>query len=337
VAPDTLEKAFGGKHEPYPLPDHIAQTFDGKDGYTVHTGYFGMEGGGAEKAFAAPAEKEAAAAGARGGGLKKSMSSTRLAKVRQMLARFDTMGRSKGVPTANEVPKTSPRITVFGATGRTGMQVVGLALKAGYDVCAFVRIDGKGVPPALLAMGREFGEDKLQVVVGDVTNANDLDRAIETSDAVVSCMGAPPALASGANEFYETTGTKIVEALERNGTKRFVVVTAAQAKRMSQAWWDKNASLAENLSRPMYWAGTYKHLAALEKYIEERKDQVDYTFVRPSQLDDSATSDKYKLESGSFFVGGGPLPRPALAAFIVQECIVANKHVGTGVALAAVD
>jgi len=67
----------------------------------------------------------------------------------------------------------------------------------------------QGVPPGLLAMGKEFGEDKLQIVVGDVTNPNDLDRAIETSDAVVSCMGAPPAVQSGTNEFYMTTGSKV--------------------------------------------------------------------------------------------------------------------------------
>jgi putative NADH-flavin reductase len=142
---------------------------------------------------------------------------------------------------------------------------------------------------------------------------------------------------TGANEFYMTTGSLIVEALERNGTKRFVVVTAAQAKRMSQAWWDKNASLTENLARPVYWAGTYKHLADLEKFVESKKDSVDYTFVRPALLDDAATTDQYKMEEGSFFVGGGPLSRPALAAFIVKECVSANKYIGTGVALAAVD
>ena len=116
-----------------------------------------------------------------------------------------------------------------------------------------------------------------------------------------------------------------------------MVVTAAQAKRMSQAWWDKNASLTENLARPVYWAGTYKHLADLEKYVEEKKDTVDFTFVRPALLDDVATNDKYKMEVQSFFVGGGPLPRPALASFIVKECVVGNKYVGNGVALAAVD
>ena len=257
VAPDVLEQAFGGKHAPYPLPDHIANTFDTKEGHTVHLGYFAdtdgaaTAGGGAAAAAAAADDKPA--------GIKKSLSSSRLHRVRHILARFDTMGRTKGAPNASEVPKSSPRVTVFGATGRTGMLVVGLALKAGYDVCAFVRIDGHGVPPSLLAMGKEFGEDKLQIVVGDVTNASDLDRAIETSDAVVSCMGAPLSMQTGANEFYMTTGSKIVESMERNGTKRFVVVTAAQ---VSQAWWDSNASLTENISRPLYWAG-----ALLSSYL----------------------------------------------------------------------
>ena len=253
VAADTLETTFGGKHAPYPLPDHIASLFDTEEGYTVHTGYFGDVA-----TDHTPAEAAEAAKANGKHKLKKGMSSTRVMRVRGMLAKMSSM-RALGAPTAIEVPKSSPRVTVFGATGRTGMLVVGLALKAGYDVCAFVRIDGKGVPPALLAMGKEFGEDKLQIVVGDVTNASDLDRAIETSDAVVSCMGAPLSMQTGANEFYMTTGSKIVESMERNGTKRFVVVTAAQ---VSQAWWDSNASLTENISRPLYWAG-----ALLSSYL----------------------------------------------------------------------
>jgi len=89
----------------------------------VHTGYF-LEG---------TAVAEAPAAGKEEHVLKKGMSSSRLTRVRNILSRFDTMGRSKGAPTANEVPKSSPRVTVFGATGRTGMLVVNLALKVSWN------------------------------------------------------------------------------------------------------------------------------------------------------------------------------------------------------------
>ena len=74
----------------------------------------------------------------------------------------------------------------------------------------------------------------------------------------------------------------------------------------------------------------------MEKFVEGKKDTIDYTFVRPSVLDDART-DKYKLEKDSFFLQGGPMPRSALAAFIVKECVKENKFVGSGVAVGGVD
>jgi len=164
-------------------------------------------------------------------------------------------------------------------------------------------------------------------------NPNDVDRAIETSDAVVSCMGAPRAMGSETNDFYEKTAHTIVESMIRNGTKRLVVVTAAQAKRMSKAWWDANASITENSARHLYWSGHYKYIAELEKYVESNGSQVEFTFLRPSQLHDDSKSEMCVSEIDTFFIGGSPLPRPALAKVIV-DCIVAKKYMNRGVALA---
>jgi putative NADH-flavin reductase len=189
-------------------------------------------------------------------------------------------------------------------------------------------------PPLLLKLYQEYGpKDRLQFVVGDVLNANDVDRAVETSDAVVSCMGAPRAMSIDANDFYEKTGKVIVESMIRNGTKRLIVVTAAQAKRMSKAWWDSNASLAENSARHLYWGGHYKYISELEKYIESHHTHIEYTFLRPSQLHDDSKGETCVAEADTFFIGGSALPRPALAKFIV-DCVVNRKYIGQGVALA---
>ena len=338
IDPSQLEAFLGGTHEPYALPDQYVQKLI-KENVTVRTGLFdGMAG--AEDAAAGDDAAAAAAAaagdeaGKKKGLLARSMSSKRVNQVRKVLARFDTMGRSKGAPKTAEIPKPSSRVTVFGATGRTGLMVVDKCLKAGWDVCAFVRSEGKGAPPALLKAQQQFGQDKLQIVVGNVHDPLDLDRAIETSDVVVSCMGTEKSLSQSA-DWYTETAQKIVDAMERNGTKRLVVVTAAQAKRMSKAMYDTEGSVAQNASRALYWQSHFQFIGAAEKLIESKgKDVVDFTFVRPAQLDDASTSDKYVVEDDAFFVNGAALPRSALAEFIVKECVVSNKHSCKGVALA---
>ena len=328
IAKDQLEVLFGGTHKPYPLPDHIAQLLQG-EGITVNTGYFDEELEKLQKASSPSStsgpEKKSSIA--------RSMSKPRLEKVRSILGRFDSM-KVKGIPVAFETPKSCPRVTVFGATGRTGMEVVKHALEAGYDVCAFVRIEGAGIPASFVKLQMDYGTEKLQMVVGRIEDPLDLDRAIETSDAVISCMGAPPSLSENS-EFFETTATSIISAMERNGTRRLVVVTAAQAKRMSKAWYDVNASVVENAGRTMYWQSHYKHIAALEKFIESKSDVIDHTFVRPAQLDDKSQEESYQVEPDTFFITGGPLPRPALAQFIVQECVAKKRYIGQGVAMAA--
>lgn len=325
VPADQLEPEYGGTHKTYQLPDHIATRFL-HEGITVNTGYFEASqlasGDAAAPDGPSPAEKKAA--------VKRSMSKASLAKVRAVLG---TM-KGKSTVTAIQVPKSSPRVTVFGATGKTGQEVVKRALSAGYDVCAFVRTDGSGIPATFLQLQKQNGIDKLQIVIGDIHDERDLDRAIETSDAVISCVGAPRSMTQDSM-FFETTAERIVESMERNGTRRLIVVTAAQAKRMSKAWYDANASITENGARMAFWSTHYSHIAALEKYVESKKDTIDYTFVRPSQLDEVSTSESYQAEPDTFFIGGGPLPRPALAQFIVQDCVAKNKYIGQGVAMAA--
>ncbi len=91
---------------------------------------------------------------------------------------------------------------------------------------AFVRLQGEGAPPLLLKLAQDYGPDRLHLVVGDVLNELDLDRSIETSDVVISCMGAPKQMMSAENDFFERTAQAVVESMERNGTKRLIIVTA---------------------------------------------------------------------------------------------------------------
>jgi putative NADH-flavin reductase len=324
VAKDQLEECFGGSHKPYPLPDHVAQQLLG-DGITVTTGYFDDETVSLATASAPSLKQDKK--------LSRTMSKPRLEKMRSLLGRFDTLKKVASTA-AIETPKGSPRVTIFGATGRTGVEVVKKALEAGYDVCAFVRTDGAGVPASFLKLQVDYGNEKLQIVLGNINDPLDLDRAIETSDAVISCIGAPPSLGEN-NDFFVASANAITSAMERNGTRRLVVVTAAQAKRMSKAWYDSNASIADNASRTMYWQTHYKHIAELERSIEAKTDLLDFTFIRPAQLDEKSTDESYQVEPDTFFINGGPLPRPALAQFIVQECVSKKKYFGQGVAIAA--
>src|ERR1700760_3674780 len=109
------------------------------------------------------------------------------------------------------------RVTVFGATGRIGTEVVRRALAAGQEVVAVVR------DPARLAVPAGSG---LGVVTADVMDPAQIGPAVKGSDAVVSALGprkgGPPAVL--------TDGVRsILTAMADTGVRRLVAVSASGA------------------------------------------------------------------------------------------------------------
>jgi putative NADH-flavin reductase len=104
------------------------------------------------------------------------------------------------------------RITVFGASGRTGRSVVEQALEQGHEVVAFVReVSAFGEP-----------SDKLDVDEGDARDAEAVADAIRGSDAVISVLG----LVSAEDEPEHSQATRtVVDAARAEGVRR-VIVTA---------------------------------------------------------------------------------------------------------------
>src|SRR5262245_66633491 len=71
------------------------------------------------------------------------------------------------------------KIFVIGATGRTGREVVEQALARGHDVTAFVR------SPEAIGLTNE----RLAVIKGEATEEDQLVKAMQNHDAVVSTLG----------------------------------------------------------------------------------------------------------------------------------------------------
>jgi putative NADH-flavin reductase len=101
-------------------------------------------------------------------------------------------------------------IAVFGASGRTGRQVVRQGLERGHEITAFVRDASR------------FGmtNDLLQVVEGDARDGDAIGGAVRGADAIVSVL----ALIRPEDEpQYSEATAAIVEAAKREGVRRIAV------------------------------------------------------------------------------------------------------------------
>ena len=104
------------------------------------------------------------------------------------------------------------RITVFGASGRSGRSLVEQALEDGHEVVAFVH----------KASTFDLSGERLDVHEGDARDAEAVAEAIRGSDAVISVLALVKA--EDEPEYSQATRT-IAEAAKAEGVRR-VVVTA---------------------------------------------------------------------------------------------------------------
>jgi putative NADH-flavin reductase len=169
-------------------------------------------------------------------------------------------------------------ITVFGATGGIGGEVVRQALANGSTVVAVVR------DPARFTLRHPA----LRVVaVTDLTDVDVLLPALDGAGAAISGIGPRgPRQVTVAS----STGAAILRALEKSGVRRFVAVTAAPVAPAPPGDSLGNRILFPVIGRLLH--GIYADLARLED--EMRRSDTDWTIVRPPNLTNRPLTGTYR-------------------------------------------
>jgi len=164
------------------------------------------------------------------------------------------------------------RITVFGSTGGSGLEIVGQALQQGHRVTAFAR-----TPSKLVMRNAELG-----VVRGDAMNPLDVEAAVKGQDAVASALGvsgrAPLTICS--------EGTKnIISAMKDDGVKRLIVESAYGTGDTRRGFYG-NATW-------MLIASRIKDKELMEKAVQE--SGLDWVIARPVYLTNGPRTGAYRV------------------------------------------
>ncbi|KAL9969697.1 hypothetical protein ACROYT_G021948 [Oculina patagonica] len=195
-----------------------------------------------------------------------------------------------------------PKLVVFGASGRTGHQVVQQALAKGHSVTAVVRS-----PETFY-----IKDGSLEVVKGDVFDPEFLATVLKGKDAVISCLGF-----SGSffwpTTLYSKSITSITTAMERSGIGKLVCVTCIYTQKdpSNPRWMDW-------LLRPL--ARSFMNDMALMEDIVMKSNHLCYTIVRPPCLSEEPATANYLLAEGqSVPEGVKTVPRADLAHFMLKS------------------
>jgi putative NADH-flavin reductase len=108
------------------------------------------------------------------------------------------------------------RLFVLGATGRTGVELLDLALPW-HEVTAFVR------SPEKIARN----DARLTVIKGDVHDTGQVATALAGHDAVVSALGPTVGQAIRGTTLMQDAAASTLDAMRTAGVSRFLVVSSA--------------------------------------------------------------------------------------------------------------
>ena len=195
------------------------------------------------------------------------------------------------------------KVVVFGGTGPTGQLVVTQALAAGMEVRVLARTPEKVTerPPGL------------KVMEGDALRAEDVLRAVEGQDAVVTTLGVPYTFKPVT--IYSDGIRNILDAMERQGVPRLVAVTSGGTHPGRDP---NNPLFFEYFLKPIVGRTLYADMRRMEGLIQGT--QLDWTILRPPRLMDKPPTGRITIAPDEYSVAGGStVSRADLAAVIVAQ------------------
>lgn len=193
------------------------------------------------------------------------------------------------------------KLTIFGASGRTGRHLVRAALAAGHDVTAFVR------NPATF----DLSDPRLRVVQGDSADANAVARAVQGADAVLSALGP---VKGSPKDLLITAQHHIVSAMQAAGVRRFVALTGAGVRDAQD-----QPKLIDHIFGFLLKLTAADVLQDSINGVERvRASSLDWIVVRAPRLTDGPALGRWRVG----YVGkesGTQISRADLAAFMLQQ------------------
>ncbi|WP_329231807.1 NAD(P)H-binding protein [Streptomyces sp. NBC_01460] len=194
------------------------------------------------------------------------------------------------------------RLTVFGATGAVGQEIVRQALTAGHEVTAVVR------DPARLPEGLRGAALHAVVPLGDTAAVR---AAVAGRDAVLSGLGAR---GRKAGDVAERLTRQVTGAMEAEGVRRLLVVSAAPVGPEPA-----DDPLLDRVVRRVIGAvlkEVYADLTRMEAALAA--GATDWTSVRPPKLTNGPLTGTYRT-----VVGGTPRSGRSLARADVAHAMLA--------------
>jgi len=177
--------------------------------------------------------------------------------------------------------KNKMTITVFGANGNLGSHFVNQALEAGFKIKAFVRNSST----------YEYSNNsKVEVIEGNATNIEDIEKAVTKTDVIVSCLGNPKKV----QIMYKSHDNILTATSKQTNIPKGILISSIGCRGTS--W------IIKQMLTLIGGKSSFDDYEKADKRISEEKS-VPFVLVRPYALTDKEGRGKYyvtKKQNGTF-------------------------------------
>jgi putative NADH-flavin reductase len=213
-----------------------------------------------------------------------------------------TTGRYNGFPFRTE--EYLMKLTIFGATGGTGKQLIEQALAAGNEVVAFART------PSKISTSHEH----LAIVRGELADPAAIERAIRGADAVISVLGPRPQ--EDLRRMPLTQGMQnILAAMRKTNVRRLLISSTPSASDSNDLPEFKFKVLVGIIKYAMRPA--YEEIVNVARMV--RESDTDWTIVRVSMPNNAPGSGRIRAGYLGRKQVGTNISRADLAAFMLRQ------------------
>ncbi|MCA1654906.1 MAG: NAD(P)H-binding protein [Pseudonocardiaceae bacterium] len=181
------------------------------------------------------------------------------------------------------------KVAVFGATGRTGGEVVTRALAQGHEVTAVVRNP------------ESITNKDVTVAVADVHDRDQVAAAIQGVDAVISTLGGKP---RKPTTVYSDGLAKITEGMRATGARRLLCLSSGALDLGPHVPFPQR--IVSGLVVRFVFKEGHEDMAKMEAALREVGD-LDWTVVRVPGLNT-------KPATGEYRVAEAPLDKPSMVS-----------------------
>lgn len=194
------------------------------------------------------------------------------------------------------------KLTVFGASGGIGTQVVRQALDAGHQVTAVVRDRTRLAVP---------DRDGLAVAVAGLADADALAAAVSGADAVISALGS---YGRGPMTVCQDGARAEIAAMRAAGVHRLLVISASALHTVPN-----DGPMMRAVLKPLVRLAFRKHYADLRAMEPEVTGSgLDWTLVYPPRLTDGPRTGRVWHRVGDAERRGQTLSRADVADFLLR-------------------